>query len=113
VNPRVVALAAALALHAAALAALLGAGRSYARGELDRSRRSARRAGLAAAATSAATAVLILAESGGLPCAALALASGAAALLGGLSGKPRPAGEWSALLWLVAVGCLALRHGAA
>jgi hypothetical protein len=113
VNPQRFALAAALALHAAALAALLRAGRAYARGELERSRRPARRAGLAAAAASAAAAALIATESGGLPCAALAAASGAAALLGGLSGKPRPAGEWGALLWLVAVGWLVFRRFAA
>ena len=44
----------------------------------------------------------------------LALDDGAIlALLGGLSGKPRPAGEWGALLWLVAVGWLFFRRFAA
>jgi len=79
---------------------VLRAGRLEAAGELEQSRRGARAGGFVAALGSlvaAAGAASLPAASGrerGIA-AACFLASGAAALLAGLSGKPRPTG-WAA-----------------
>jgi hypothetical protein len=82
------------------------AGRLEAGGHLVEARRGARRGGFLAALGS----LLAAAGAAGLPAGggvsrgvvvALMLTSGFAALLAGLSGKPRPTG-WAALLLLVA-----------
>lgn len=83
---------------------VLRAGRLEAEGRLVEARRAARGGGFVAAIGS----LLAAAGAAGLPAergasrgvvAALMLASGFAALLAGLSGKPRPTG-WAALLLL-------------
>jgi hypothetical protein len=88
------------------------AGRLEADGRLVEARRGARHGGFLAALGS----LLAAAGAAGLPAeggvsrgvvAALMLASGFAALLAGLSGKPRPTG-WGALLLLVAGVIVAL-----
>jgi hypothetical protein len=85
---------------------VLGAGRLEAEGKLVEARRRARQGGFLAALGSLLAAV----GAAGLPAeagpargwvAGLLLASGFAALLAGLSGKPRPTG-WAALALLVA-----------
>ena len=85
---------------------ILGAGRLEAEGKLVEAKRRARQGGFLAALGSLLAAV----GAAGLPegvgtsrglIAALMLASGFAALLAGLSGKPRPTG-WAALALLVA-----------
>jgi hypothetical protein len=86
---------------------VLRAGRSEAAGRLVEARRSARQGGFLAALGS-------LVAAAGAPralAAGLLLASGFAALLAGLSGKPRPTG-WAVIALLVAgtvVGLLAVR----
>ena len=84
---------------------VLRAGRLEAEGRLVEARRGARHGGFLAALGSllaAAGAAALPAGSGALRglVAALMLASGFAALLAGLSGKPRPTG-WAALALLV------------
>jgi hypothetical protein len=88
------------------------AGRLEAEGHLVEARRGARHGGFLAALGS----LLAAAGAAGLPAeagvsrgvvAGLMLASGFAALLAGLSGKPRPTG-WGALLLLVAGVVVAL-----
>ena len=82
---------------------ILRAGRLEAEGRLVEARRGARHGGFLAALGS-------LVAAAGAPralVAALLLASGFAALLAGLSGKPRPTG-WAALALLVAGVVVAL-----
>ena len=91
---------------------IVRAGRIEAEGRLVEARRGARLGGFLAALGSllaAAGAVELPAERGAARgvVAALMLASGFAALLAGLSGKPRPTG-WAALLLLVAALVVAL-----
>ncbi len=91
---------------------VVGAGRMEAEGRLEEARRRVRQGGFLAAVGSLLAAVgsAALPTNGGLV-AALVLASGFAALLAGLSGKPRPTG-WAALALLVAgvvVALLAVR----
>jgi hypothetical protein len=81
---------------------VVGAGRMEAEGRLEEAKRRARHGGFLAALGSLLAAV----GAAGLPTqrgivASLLLASGFAALLAGLSGKPRPTG-WAALSLLVA-----------
>jgi hypothetical protein len=81
------------------------AGRLEAEGRLFEARRGARHGGILAALGSllaAAGAAGLPAKAGAAPglVAVLMLASGFAALLAGLSGKPRPTG-WAALAFLV------------
>ena len=91
---------------------ILRAGRLEAAGQLEDARRGARNGGFLAALGSlvaAAGAAALPAEAGssrGLA-AALFLASGASALLAGLSGKPRPTG-WAATALLTAGVVVAL-----
>ena len=75
---------------------VVGAGRMEAEGRLEESRRRARQGGFLAAVGSllAAVGAAALPAHGGIV-AVLMLASGFAALLAGLSGKPRPTG-WGA-----------------
>jgi hypothetical protein len=81
---------------------LLRAGRDYADGRLDVARRRGRRGGRLMCAGDAVLAVVVAVTT---PTgAALAAAAGFVGLLGGLSGKPRPSGEFAALLHLAA-GC--------
>jgi hypothetical protein len=99
------------------VAVLLRAGRDYVRGDLDGARRSGRKGAwllgvgnivLAAFVVSAWLSGMALPGPTALPGAILALAAGFAGLLGGLSGKPRPAGEIAALLHFAAILCVAL-----
>ena len=81
------------------------AGRLEAAGQLVEARRAARNGGFLAALGSllSATAAVALPDAAGYArgvVAALMLLSGFAALLAGLSGKPRPTG-WAALVLLV------------
>jgi hypothetical protein len=79
---------------------LLLAGRRQLRGE----RLQGRRAGLWTAAACACLALLLaLRDAWGLAAAASALAAGACALLGGLSGKPVPAAWFAAALLLASL----------
>ena len=87
----------AIAACAAPLAVLTAASRAEARGELERSARLAYRAGIASALLSLAGAPLLP-----LGPAVLLVISGAIALLGGLSRKPRPAVWFAASFWLAA-----------
>lgn len=98
---------AALTVQGIALAFLLRSGRAYVRGDVDGARIAARRSGLPAAGAALIATALIAAGRGGPFPAALAAASGAAALLGGLSGKPRPSGEAATLFWFASVVSLA------
>jgi hypothetical protein len=91
---------------------IVRAGRLEAEGRLVEARRGTRQGGLLAAIGS----LLAATGAAALPAAALAargtvaglmLASGLAALLAGLSGKPRPTG-WAALLLLAAGVVVAL-----
>jgi hypothetical protein len=91
---------------------VIGAGRMEAEGRLEEARRKARQGGFLAAIGS----LLAAAGAAGLPAAAgsgrgivagLVLASGFAALLAGLAGKPRPTG-WAALALLAAAVVVAL-----
>jgi hypothetical protein len=81
---------------------VVSAGRMEAEGRLEAARRRARQGGFLAALGSllAAVGAAALPAQGGVV-AALMLASGFAALLAGLSGKPRPTG-WAALALLLA-----------
>ena len=92
------------AIAAIGLALMARGARCEAAGRLDDARWIGRRGGFLAALGSA-----LLAMGSALPVAAPALACGAVALLGGLSGKPRPAvwfasafllGSFGAALWL-------------
>ena len=88
------------------------AGRLEAAGDVVEARRGARHGGFLAALGSlvSATAAVTLPDAAGNArgvVAGLMLASGFAALLAGLSGKPRPTG-WAALLLLVAGVVVAL-----
>ena len=81
---------------------VLRAGRLEAEGKLVEAKRGARQGGFLAALGSLLAAVGAAAlPAGRVPVAGLMLASGFAALLAGLSGKPRPTG-WAALLLLTA-----------
>jgi hypothetical protein len=96
-----------LAFLAVGCGLLLRAGRSEAAGHLVEARRVARQGGFLGAIGSLVGA----ASASGAVAACLLLASGFAALLAGLSGKPRPTG-WAAFALLVAgavVGLLAVR----
>jgi hypothetical protein len=91
---------------------VLRAGRLEAEGKLEEARRGARSGGFLAALGSmlAAVGAAALPESAGRArglTAALFLAAGAAALLAGLSGKPRPTG-WAAMALLSAGVVVAL-----
>ena len=94
---------------AIAIAVQLRAGRLYVRGEIERARSLGRRAGLVAAGFAAAGAAAA-AAGGGLWVAALIAGAGASALLGGLSGKPRPAAEAALLLVAIAGAALAAQR---
>lgn len=94
---------------------LLAAGRHYVRGRLDPARRLGRRAGwlllggdalLGLLAAGAALGRAAAPSWTGLAGAALLLAAGAVGLLGGLSGKPRPADGFAALLHVAGACCL-------
>jgi len=81
---------------------VVGAGRMEAEGRLEEAKRRARQGGFLAAVGSLLAAVGALAlPTRSAVVAVLMLASGFAALLAGLSGKPRPTG-WAALALLVA-----------
>lgn len=107
---------ATLAFLAMGCAFVLRAGRLEAAGRIVEARRGARQGGFLAALGSilgAAGAAALPSTAGHRPglVVALILMSGFAALLAGLSGKPRPTG-WVALALLVAgivVGLLAVR----
>lgn len=91
---------------------LLRAGRLEAGGRLEEARRAGRHGGFVAALGSlvAAAGAGMMPEAGGSArgvVAALFLAAGAAGLLAGLSGKPRPTG-WAAIALLVAGVVVAL-----
>ena len=81
---------------------VLGAGRMEAEGRLEEAKRRARQGGFLAAVGSllAAVGAAALPSQRGVV-AVLMLVSGFAALLAGLSGKPRPTG-WAALALLLA-----------
>jgi hypothetical protein len=94
---------------------LLAAGRRYVRGRLEPARRLGRRAGwillagdglLGLLAAGAALGRPPAPSWTGLAGAVLLLAAGAVGLLGGLSGKPRPADGFAALLHAAGAGCL-------
>jgi len=91
---------------------VLRAGRLEAEGKLEEARRGARNGGFLAALGSlvAAVGAAALPEGTGASrglAAALFLAAGAAALLAGLAGKPRPTG-WAAMALLAAGVVVAL-----
>src|SRR5262245_43605691 len=95
-----------LLLLAMGCALVVRAGRLEAAGELEQARRGARSGGFVAALGSlvAAAGAVALPPAAGHErtiAAICLLASGAAALLAGLSGKPRPTG-WAALALLAA-----------
>jgi hypothetical protein len=94
---------------AEAIVALVRAGRLEAKGRLDESRAGTRGGGLRLAACSVVGAGAAL-VSGVWIASGLLLAAGVAALLTGLSRKPRPSG-WTAALLFVA-GALAALLGA-
>jgi len=101
-----------LLLLAMGCALLLRAGRLEAEGRLEDARRGARHGGFLAAlgslvAAAGAWAVPATARAAGGLGAGLLLGSGFAALLAGLSGKPRPT-AWAALLLGVAGAVVAL-----
>lgn len=96
-----------LAFAAAACAALVHAGAREGRGDLESARRIARPAGFLAACAALAQLALAVAwtwsgsaSTWGIIGALAVIASGWAALLAGLSGKPRPTG-WAAAVLVV------------
>ena len=97
--------------HAAGCAMLLRAGRLEAAGGLVEARATARRGGFLAAlgalVAAASAAALPGAGPGRAYGAGLLLVSGLAALLAGLSGKPRPTG-WAAAALLLAGAVVAV-----
>jgi hypothetical protein len=110
------AVAVSLLLGTVGVTVLLRAGRDYVRGDLDGARRTGRRGGWLLCAGDTALALFVtaawlsgaaLSGPSGLPGAVLAAAAGFAGLLGGLSGKPRPAGEIAALLHFATALCVA------
>ncbi len=109
------AVAVALAFQARGCLQVLKAGRLEARGDLDASRRLAYRGGLAAGVASVpATLGALSLGLAGVPAGALlacgtfgTMLSGFAALLAGLSRKPRPTGQAAAVLLAVAAAALA------
>ena len=100
-----------LILHATGCAMVLRAGRIEAGGGLVAARAGARRGGFLAAVGALASAAGAAALPGAAPArllaAGLMLASGLAALLAGLSGKPRPTG-WAAAALLLAGAVVAV-----
>ena len=89
---------------------LLWAGRLEARGRIDEARAMSRRGGLVLAGASALTAVSAFASAGAIP-ASLLLGAAFAALLAGLSRKPRPTGWLAAILFLAGVLTAIVRAG--
>jgi len=94
---------------------LLAAGRRYVRGRLDAARDLGRRAGFLLVAGDASLALLVAVEAlggsvrlswTGLAGAASFGAAAAVGLLGGLSGKPRPADGFAAALHVAGACCL-------
>jgi hypothetical protein len=102
-----------LAGLASALAAwgtwrLLAAGRRLLEGRLEEARAQARGAAFGTAAACAVLSLLLVRHGrAGIMAAGAALAAGACALLGGLSGKPVPAAWFSAALLVASFALLA------
>ena len=89
---------------------LLLAGRLEARGRIDESRARTRAGGFRLAACSAACAAIALA-SGQLAAGGIFVAAAVAALLAGLSRKPRPSGWFAALLFAAGMATALLGGG--